>query len=158
MSFAKVFGIALFTFLADQASKIYIVQYLNLKERLSIEFLSPIINFKMAWNRGINFGLFGSGGVGSQYVLVVLSVGISIALLLWIKNTQNRLRQVSVALIVGGAFGNAFDRIIFGAVADFLNISCCGVRNPFSFNVADIAIFFGAFALIIWDKGDVGKI
>ena len=49
---------------------------------------------------------------------------------------------------------DALDRIIFGAVADFLNMSCCGVQNPFSFNLADVAIFLGAFVLIVWDKNE----
>ena len=47
-------------------------------------------------------------------------------------------------LVLGGAIGNAIDRVRHGAVADFLNTSCCGIDNPFSFNVADIAIFLGA--------------
>ena len=84
----------------------------------------------------------------------MLSFAISIGLLWWIRKSTNSIRQFCVSLIVGGALGNAVDRIFFGAVADFLNVSCCGVQNPFSFNVADIAIFVGAFALIIWDKSE----
>ena len=84
----------------------------------------------------------------------MLSFAISLGLLWWIRKSTNGIRQFCVALIVGGALGNAADRVFFGAVADFLNISCCGVQNPFSFNVADIAIFLGAFALIIWDKSE----
>ena len=52
------------------------------------------------------------------------------------------------ALIIGGAVGNVIDRLIYGAVADFLNMSCCGFTNPTSFNVADIAIFAGAIGLV----------
>lgn len=152
MGIKKVFGLALIVFTVDQASKIYVVQYLNLKERLSIDILSPILNFKMAWNKGINFGLLASGSEISRLILVTLSIAISIALFAWIRKSKSVIRQVSVAFIVGGALGNAVDRIIFGAVADFLNVSCCGIQNPFSFNVADIAIFLGAVSLIIWDK------
>ncbi len=152
MGIKKVFGLALIVFTVDQASKIYVVQYLNLKERLSIDILSPILNFKMAWNKGINFGLLASGSEISRLILVTLSIAISIGLFAWIRKSKSVIRQVSVAFIVGGALGNAVDRIIFGAVADFLNVSCCGIQNPFSFNVADIAIFLGAVSLIIWDK------
>ena len=67
-------------------------------------------------------------------------------------SSDNTIQIFSVALIIGGALGNALDRIIFGAVADFLNMSCCGFRNPFSFNVADISIFMGAFALLFYSK------
>ena len=49
--------------------------------------------------------------------------------------------------MVGGAMGNVIDRVFYGAVADFLNMSCCGINNPYAFNVADIAIFIGAVGL-----------
>ena len=59
--------------------------------------------------------------------------------------------NVGVGLIIGGALANALDRVLYGAVADFLNMSCCGINNPFIFNIADIWIFAGAFALVIFD-------
>lgn len=150
----RVLGIAITTFLVDQLSKIYVVQYLNLKEKLSIDVIDPILNFRMAWNRGINFGLFSSGGYPSRVILVLLSICICVGLLWWIRNSKDTIKRFCVALIVGGALGNAVDRIVFGAVADFLNMSCCGFRNPFSFNVADIAIFVGAVALLFYTKND----
>ena len=58
--------------------------------------------------------------------------------------------QIAAGLLVGGAAGNVIDRLIYGAVADFLNMSCCGIDNPFAFNVADIAIFAGAVGLILF--------
>jgi signal peptidase II len=61
-----------------------------------------------------------------------------------------RLAMISAGLLVGGALGNVIDRILYGAVADFLNMSCCGIENPFSFNVADIAIFAGALGLVLF--------
>ena len=148
----RVLGTASITFLMDQLSKIYVVQYLNLKEKLSIDVINPILNFRMAWNRGINFGLFNSGGNAAKIFLVALSLGICGGLLLWVRNSKDSVQAFSVGLIIGGALGNAADRIIFGAVADFLNMSCCGFRNPFSFNVADIAIFIGAFTLLFYNK------
>ena len=154
MAVPKVLGLASCTFLIDQSSKFYVVHYLNLKERISIDVLNPILNFRMAWNRGINFGLFDSGGDTSRFALIALSIVLSACLLWWIRNAENFIRQLSVSLIIGGAMGNAVDRIFFGAVADFLNVSCCGLRNPFSFNIADIAIFIGAVTLIIWDKNE----
>jgi signal peptidase II len=57
---------------------------------------------------------------------------------------------ISAGLLVGGALGNVIDRFIYGAVADFLNMSCCGIENPFSFNVADVAVFAGAIGLVIF--------
>ena len=154
MSIRHVTAIAVIIFLVDQASKLYVVHFLNLKEKFAIDVINPILNFRMAWNTGINFGLFDSGGEVSRWILVVLSFVISFGLLWWIRKSKNAVRQISVALIIGGALGNALDRIIFGAVADFLNMSCCGVQNPFSFNLADVAIFLGAFVLIVWDKNE----
>ena len=148
----RVLGTASITFFVDQLSKMYVVQYLNLKEKLSIDVINPILNFRMAWNRGINFGLFNSGGNAAKIILVALSLGICGGLLLWVRNSKNIVQTFSVGLIIGGALGNAADRIIFGAVADFLNMSCCGFRNPFSFNVADIAIFMGAFTLLFYNN------
>jgi signal peptidase II len=55
---------------------------------------------------------------------------------------------------VGGALGNALDRVLYGAVADFLNMSCCGIRNPYAFNLADVFIFAGAAGLIWLDGSD----
>jgi signal peptidase II len=150
----RVLCIAFITFLVDQLSKIYVVQYLNLKEKLSINVLDPILNFRMAWNRGINFGLFSSGGLAARFFLVTLSLCICAGLFWWVRKISDPFAQFRVALIIGGALGNAVDRIIFGAVADFLNMSCCGFRNPFSFNVADIAIFVGAFALLFFAQNE----
>lgn len=155
MNIKRVSSIILATIAFDQVSKIYVVYFLNLREKNSIDVIDPFLNFRMAWNRGINFGLFDSGGEGARLLLILLSLTISVALLWWIRKSNNALRQFAVALIIGGALGNTSDRIVFGAVADFLNMSCCGIRNPFSFNVADIAIFLGALLLIVWDKNDV---
>ena len=58
------------------------------------------------------------------------------------------MQAVGVGGIVGGALGNVWDRVRWGAVADFINMSCCGMRNPFAFNVADAAIFGGAALLV----------
>ena len=58
--------------------------------------------------------------------------------------------QVAAGLVIGGALGNVVDRIAYGAVADFLNMSCCGISNPYSFNIADIAVFAGALGLLLW--------
>jgi lipoprotein signal peptidase len=56
---------------------------------------------------------------------------------------------LATGAVVGGAFGNAFDRVMYGAVVDYLNMSCCGINNPYSFNVADVLIFCGAVFIVI---------
>ena len=129
---------------ADQLSKWYIVELLELRHRLYIPVLSPYLTFKMAWNTGVNFGLFGGGPEATRWVLVALSVAVSAALVWWVMRRQSPALALGAGLVLGGAIGNAIDRVRHGAVADFLNTSCCGIDNPFSFNVADIAIFAGA--------------
>ena len=71
------------------------------------------------------------------------------------KNPQPALAQVSAGLLIGGALANVADRLIYGYVLDFLNMSCCGINNPFVFNVADIFIFAGAIGLVFF--GEEGK-
>jgi signal peptidase II len=62
------------------------------------------------------------------------------------------LAQASAGLLIGGALGNIIDRIYYGAVVDFLNMSCCGINNPYSFNVADVFVFAGAFGLVLFSS------
>ena len=102
----------------------------------------------MAWNKGINFGLFESESSFQVYFLFLISLLISGALLFWVRNTENFEIQLSSSLVIGGAIGNAIDRILYGSVADFINLTCCNINNPFSFNLADVFIFFGVIGLI----------
>ena len=140
---------AFWIFLVDQASKYVVVHALNLMERQSIDVLPPFLNLRMAWNRGVNFGLL--SGADLRWVLIAVAVGVSALVLTWVWRGQGgRWMQISAGLLVGGAAGNVLDRLLYGAVADFLNMSCCGIENPYAFNVADIAVFAGALGLVIF--------
>jgi len=144
----------LVTLLLDQALKWVIVVGLDLQTRLFIDVWPPYLNLTMAWNRGVNFGLFADDSVLLRWVLIILPVLVSLWVWRWVRNEGARpLLQVSAGLLIGGALGNAIDRVVWGAVADFLNVTCCGWRNPWAFNVADIAIFVGAFGLILASGG-----
>ena len=148
-------------FVLDQVSKWAVVQAMNLNERGVIDVWPPFLTFRMAWNRGVNFGLFAHDAEIMRWVLIAVALGISVWVWLWIRREgAGRWAQVSAGLLVGGALGNVIDRIVYGAVADFLNMSCCGIENPYAFNVADIAIFAGAIGLILFTgggKADGGK-
>lgn len=103
----------------------------------------------MGWNQGVNFGLFSNNNDIMRWVLTLLALVISISLLIWLNKYRSTLAAIFVGLIIGGAIGNAFDRIIHGAVVDFLNMSCCHINNPYTFNLADVWIFIGAFGILI---------
>ncbi len=135
----------------DQLLKLAVVQGLNLIERGEIDVLPPILVFRMAWNRGVNFGLFAGHSDFTRWALIAIALAISAWVVWWMRSERgNTKAQVAGGLLVGGALGNVIDRIAYGAVADFLNMSCCGIENPYAFNVADIAIFAGAIGLVIF--------
>lgn len=151
----RILIVSTVVFLLDQFSKWVVVHGMNLKERLAIDVLPPLLNFRMAWNEGVNFGLFANDTEVMRWLLIALSLVISAALLWWGRRFTSWPGALLVGLVVGGALGNVIDRILYGAVADFLNMSCCGIRNPYAFNVADIAIFGGAIGLVLFaDKLD----
>ncbi|MCU0829728.1 MAG: signal peptidase II [Tabrizicola sp.] len=142
---------AVATFGLDQVSKLAVVHGLDLINRGEFDVLPPFLVFRMAWNRGINFGLFGGAPDAARWILIGVALAISVWVIWWIRSERDNWKaQLAGGLLVGGALGNVIDRIVYGAVADFLNMSCCGIENPYAFNVADIAIFVGAIGLVLF--------
>ncbi|MBL4629027.1 MAG: signal peptidase II [Roseicyclus sp.] len=142
---------AVIWFLLDQGSKYGVLYGLNLIERGQMEVLPPLLNFRLGWNTGINFGLFSGGPEVTRYGLVVLALVICGWIIWWAKTGLTRpMALVAAGAMVGGALGNSLDRLVQGAVIDFLNVSCCGIDNPFAFNIADIGIIGGAIGLLIF--------
>jgi len=139
-------------FAADQLSKFYVTDILGLGFGQLYTVLPGFVTFTHTQNFGINFGWFQMppGDPRPQYALVALSLVICLALLVWTaRRWHDRVFAISTGLVIGGALGNAFDRFTLGAVTDFLNVTCCGINNPFAFNIADVAIFAGV-ALLLW--------
>lgn len=149
---ARVLTISVFVLVLDQLSKIAVVRWMDLKTLGVIDIAPPYLSFRMAWNQGVNFGLFANDTEVMRWVLTGLAVAISIWLLNWARKMQHWSGALFAGLVVGGALGNALDRVVYGAVADFLNMSCCGLNNPFAFNIADVAIFAGAFGLVLFSN------
>jgi signal peptidase II len=146
--------IALVVFVVDQASKWFVVFHLNLTQLGALDVLPPYLNLRMAWNYGVNFGLLAADNPATRWALIAVALAICAGVLIWLHRAQMpRIAHVSAGFLVGGALGNVIDRILYGAVADFLNMSCCGINNPFSFNVADISIFVGAIGLAFFAEG-----
>ncbi len=112
---------------------------------------------KLAVVHGLDLINRGSIDVLPRWGLITVALGISAWVVWWMRSERGNWKgQVSGGLLVGGAIGNVIDRIFYGAVADFLNMSCCGIENPYVFNVADIAIFIGAVGLIFFAGNDKG--
>ena len=145
---------AMIVFALDQLSKVVVVFWLDLISRGTLEVFPPFLTFRMAWNRGVNFGLFAGDSDVMRWFLIGLALVISAWVVWWmVTEKPGRAAMISGGLLVGGAIGNALDRAIHGAVADFLNMSCCGIDNPYAFNIADISIFLGAVGLVIFASG-----
>ncbi|MGB0629264.1 MAG: signal peptidase II [Alphaproteobacteria bacterium] len=139
-------SIAALVVLLDQASKYWVVHHVMAPPRI-IE-VTSFFNIVMVWNKGASFGLFSSQSVWTQALLGGLAVIISLVLVIWLTRAQNRWLALSLGLVVGGALGNAIDRAVYLAVADFLDFHVAGYHWP-SFNVADIAISVGVVLLLL---------
>lgn len=152
------FWTGFWVFLLDQMSKYIVLYQINLPNQpnQTYEVFPPLLTLRMAWNKGVNFGLFADFDM--RWVLIGVAIVISIFVVWWIRREDvGKWAYISAGLLVGGALGNVVDRVLHGAVADFLNMSCCGINNPYAFNIADISIFIGAIGLVIFTDTDGKK-
>src|SRR5690554_6816661 len=101
--------IAALGFVLDRISKIWIVEVLDLRNRLYIPVADPWLSFRMAWNTGINFGILDAGDAG-RWILVGLAVAIILVLVVWVRNVPGWWTAVGSGAIIGGALGNVWDR------------------------------------------------
>jgi signal peptidase II len=139
----------LVAFLLSQLSKFAVIDGLNLREVFEIKVFPPLLTFRMGWNEGVNFGLFSDAN--ARWILIAVALVLVGAIYVWLmREKTGRIGALSGGILMGGALSNVADRLLYGAVADFLNVSCCGISNPFIFNVADIAVFAGAAGLILF--------
>ena len=140
---------------ADQLSKWTVVEAMDLRSLGRIDVFPPFLTFRMAWNEGVNFGLLSNGADITRWFLIALAAVITVWVWLWVRKPGHGLAaRAAAGFLIGGAIGNVIDRLRYGAVADFLNMSVPGIENPYSFNVADIAIFIGALGLVIFTGRD----
>ncbi len=138
-------------FLIDQISKYLVVHVLRVAQG-NIDVLPPLLVFKYGENRGINFGLFQGDSDTARWVLIGISLAICMGVLIWLTRiAPTKFQLFCGGLLIGGALGNVVDRVLYGYVLDFLNMSCCGINNPFVFNLADVFILAGALGLVLFD-------
>lgn len=139
--------LALGVIVLDQASKLWASGALGYAEPLSI---FPGLNLTLLHNRGAAFSLLGEAGGWQRWLFLALALGVSVWLVRWMSRLQahERWTALALSLIVGGALGNAIDRIWHGHVIDFIDLYWRGYHWP-AFNLADAAISVGAALLVV---------
>ena len=153
--FSKKFYIYLFfvflIFISDRLSKIYIINE-SLKNLDNFILKSTYLNIRLIWNEGIAFGLLSFDDKALYHSLSLLILVIILVIIYMIIKSEG-LKKFSLMLILGGALGNFYDRIAYGAVPDFIDFHVNGF-HWFIFNIADIFISIGVFALIVLEVFD----
>ena len=134
----------------DQAVKLWLLFSFDLANR-GIVHLTPFLDFVLTWNTGISYGLFPQESEFGQLVLLVLKTAAVVVLWIWLARAESKLTAVALGLIIGGAIGNAIDRLAYGAVVDFVLFH---ITTPtfnfvwYVFNLADVAIVAGVAGLL----------
>jgi signal peptidase II len=136
--------------LLDQITKYYLLAVFNLAANGPVR-LGPYLDIVLARNTGISYGLFQTQAPLGQWVLLAFKAAAVMLLWFWLAHAKDRLTAVSLGLIIGGAIGNAIDRLAYGWVADFVffHISTANWRfDWYVFNLADVAIVAGVIGLL----------
>ena len=134
----------------DQASKLWLLNVFELGPRGTVS-VTPFFDLVLAWNTGISYGWFQDSGPVGQTILLAFKAAAVIVLGIWMARSGTRLAVIGLGLIIGGAIGNAIDRLAYGAVVDFaLFHAQIGGKtyNWYVFNLADVAIVAGVAALL----------
>lgn len=139
--------IALAVVCVDQIIKVGVLSYISRTEA-DPRPLGPFLDLTLRWNRGISFSLFAGDYPSGQTVLLVLSLAAITLMAWWLFRSRSGLSATALGLIIGGALGNVIDRVVHGAVVDYLDLHAFG-RHFFVFNLADAAINIGVVLLIL---------
>ena len=133
-------------FLIDRLTKFYILKLAEIENTVDI-YLTSYLNLYLIWNKGIAFGLL-SMNESLIYNTITIIIGIIIIVILFMLWKSDNIQRYFLTLIAGGALGNLYDRIVYTAVPDFIDLHFNGF-HWFVFNVADIFITVGVFCLIL---------
>jgi signal peptidase II len=142
--------VAVATVLIDQASKLWLLYVFDLSHRLRVP-ITPFFDLELALNTGISFGWLQNDSQVVQLGLMAVKALAVVALAIWMARSRTLLAVIALGLIIGGAIGNAIDRLAYGAVVDFALFHLDIGANAYSwyvFNLADAAIVAGVFALL----------
>ncbi|MFZ5673315.1 MAG: signal peptidase II [Pseudomonadota bacterium] len=143
---------AALSFGVDQTFKWWMLHVFDIEARQPVALL-PVFDLVLAWNRGVSYGWL-SGGA-SQGLLIAMALAISAGMWIWLAKVARPVTAAGIGLILGGALANAFDRAVYGAVADFFSFHV-GNFNWYIFNLADVAIVAGV-GLLVYESFTEGR-
>lgn len=144
---ALALKIAAVTFVLDQASKAWVLLVYELQDKGRVKVL-PFLDLVFVKNTGISYSMLDGDAYSWQIVLATFAVVASIGLWVWLARAgTGRVMTWALGLIIGGALGNAVDRVLIGGVADFFSLHAFGYYW-YIFNIADVAIVAGVAALL----------
>jgi signal peptidase II len=136
--------------LVDQATKLWLLLVFDLAGRTPVT-VTPFIQLLLTWNTGISYGLFPQQGLLGQWMLLGFKAAAVVFLWVWLARVPTRLTAVALGLIIGGALGNAVDRLHWPGVMDFVFFHIETATWSFRwyvFNLADAAIVAGVLGLL----------
>ena len=139
--------LSIFIFLLDFSSKYLLINYydLGLKGRV---YITPFLDFILVLNPGISFGILSNGDDIQRWILSILSILVIFYLYYWSTKSSSKLTIISLFVMIGGAIGNVFDRLVYGKVIDFISLHVFDYYW-YVFNIADIAIVLGGLIILI---------
>jgi len=143
------FLVALIVLALDQLTKWIATGPLGINQLGDQLTLLPIFNFTYTENNGISLGLLNATTDVGRWMLVALTSAIAIGVAVWIGRERNRIDQIALGMVLGGALGNIFDRARHGYVVDFADLHFGTFRPFFIFNVGDAAISIGVAILLL---------
>jgi len=142
---ALAYGLAAFVVIADQAVKSWVVNGLHLMLGDPRPVWGPL-RLTLVENAGVSFGLFQSDASWTRWALAAFALAVAVALALWVRRAAKTFTGVALGLVIGGALGNFADRVRFGTVVDFVDVTA--LHFPWVFNLADSAITIGIILLL----------
>ena len=143
------FAVAALVFAFDQLVKWVVTGPLALNRLGDQLVLLPIFNFTYTQNQGISLGLLNATNPVGRWMLVAMTAAIAVAVAVWITREKNRLDQIALGMVLGGALGNILDRVRFGYVTDFAVLHFGEWRPFLVFNLGDAAISIGVVILLL---------
>jgi signal peptidase II len=143
------FAVALIVLALDQFVKWLVTHPLGVNAIGDQMVLLPIFNFTYTQNEGISLGLLNASNPVGRWLLVLLTSAIAIGVAVWIGREKNRIDQLALGMVLGGALGNILDRVRFGYVVDFADLHFGTFRPFLVFNVGDAAISIAVVVLLL---------